>query len=117
MNFQFKSDNTFEERRREYERVIKEHPNRIAIICEKAPKSKIKDIDKTKYLVDENLSFPQFSATIRKKLELDDKEGLFFLVNGKSTLSGNISMAEIYKKYKNKDGFLYIAYAAEEIWG
>ena len=117
MDFQFKKDKTFQERRKEYEKVICEHPKRIAIICEKAKNSKIKDIDKTKYLVDENLSFPQFSATIRKKLEIDDKEGLFFLVNGKTTLSGNVSMAEIYKKYKNKDGFLYIAYASEEIWG
>ena len=28
-----------------------------------------------------------------------------------------MTMNEVYKKYKDKDGFLYIAYAAEEIWG
>ena len=117
MEFRFKKENTFEVRRSEYENVIKRYPDKIAIICEKAPRSKIKSINKTKYLVDQNLSLPQFKATIRKNLELDDREAIFFLVNGKTALSGSDTLGNIYSKYKNKDGFLYIAYAAEEIWG
>ena len=116
MNFNFKTK-PFEERKAEYERVIKEHPTKVPIICEKAPKTRIPEIDKTKYLVDGSLSLPQFTASIRKKLELDDKEALFLLANGKITLSQNDTINAIYKKYKDKDGFLYIAYAAEEIWG
>ena len=117
MEFKFKKEKTLEVRRSEYEKVIKQHPDKIPIICEKAPRSKIKAIDKTKYLVEPNLSLPQFKATIRKKLDLDDKEAIFFLINGKASLSGNESLGTIYEKYKSKDGFLYIAYAAEEIWG
>ena len=44
-------------------------------------------------------------------------EALFLLANGKVTLPQNETIGTIYKKYKDKDGFLYIAYAAEEIWG
>ena len=40
-----------EERKAEFENVIKSNPDKIAIICEKAPKSQIADIEKSKYLV------------------------------------------------------------------
>ena len=117
MNFKYKKSKTFEERNAEYKRVIKLQPKKVPIICEKAPSTRIPEIDKTKYLVDENLSMPQFIASIRKRLDLDEKEALFLLANGKITLPQNESIKTIYKKYKDKDGFLYIAYAAEEIWG
>ena len=117
MEFKFKKEKNLETRQSECQKVLKQHPGKIPIICEKAPRSKIKPIEKTKYLVEPNLSLPQFKATIRKKLDLDDKEAIFFLINGKSSLSGNESLGTIYEKYKSKDGFLYIAYAAEEIWG
>ena len=48
---------------------------------------------------------------------MDKEDALFFLVNGKKSLTGTDTMLEIYKKYKDEDGFLYIAYAAEEVWG
>ena len=117
MDFKYKKEKTFEERRAEYEKVIKDHPKKIPIICEKAPKSKINNIEKTKYLVDGSLSLPQFTASIKKKLDMDEKDALFLLANGKKTLPQNETLSTIYKKYKDKDGFLYIAYAIEEIWG
>ena len=117
MIFQFKKEKTFNDRKSEHAQIMEDHPNKIAIICEKVPQSKIKGIDKTKYLVDGNLTIPQFVSTIRKKLEMGNIEAIFFLVNGKIALNGNMTMNEVYKKYKDKDGFLYIAYAAEEIWG
>ena len=54
MNFKFKQEKTFEERKAEYERVTKDHPKKVPIICEKAPNSRINNIDKTKYLVDQS---------------------------------------------------------------
>ena len=117
MDFRFKKEHTPEDRRKAYERINEQQPYKIPIICEKAPRSKIKAIEKTKYLVDPNLSLPVFKATIRKKLDLDEKDAIFFLINGKSSLSGNETLGTIYNKYQSKDGFLYIAYASEEIWG
>ena len=117
MDFKFKKEKTFEERRAEYERIITEYPKKIPLICEKAPNSKLRNIDKTKYLVDGSLSLPQFTASIKTKLDIDEKDALFLLANGKRILPQNETIGTIYKKYKNKDGFLYIAYAAEEVWG
>ena len=117
MNFKFKKEKSFEERKAEFNRVTSEYPKKVPIICEKASNSRINNLDKTKYLVDEGLSLPQFTASIKKKLELDENEALFLLANGKVTLPQNETIGTIYKKYKDKDGFLYIAYAAEENWG
>ena len=117
MEFKFKKEKPLEKRQLECDKVLKRHPNKIPIIVEKAPRSKINTIDKTTYLVEPGLSLPQFQATIKKKLELDDKEGIFFLINGKIALSESDTLGNIYEKYKSRDGFLYIAYASEEIWG
>ena len=94
MDFRFKKEHTPEERRKAYERINEQQPYKIPIICEKAPRSKIKAIEKTKYLVDPNLSLPVFKATIRKKLDLDEKDAIFFLINGKSSLSGNETLEQ-----------------------
>ena len=48
---------------------------------------------------------------------MEKESALFFLINGKKSLSGNDTMINIYNKYKDVDGFLYVAYAAEEVWG
>ena len=117
MKFKFKEERTFEQRKKENEIVFKDYPTKITIICEKAPNAKLIEIPKTKYLVDKTVKSSQFYATIKNHLKIDEKEAIFLLINGKITLSQNETMGEIYKKYKDKDGFLYIAYASQEIWG
>ena len=117
MEFKYQKAKTLEERKEEYNKVIQLNPGKIAIICEKAPKSNIAEIDKSKFLINDDITFQQFSFVIRNRLNIGKEEALFFLVNGKKVLTGNDEMSEIYSKYKEEDGFLYIAYAAEEIWG
>ena len=118
MNFTYKTVKTKEERIEEYAKISKNNPGKIPIICEKAPKSNIKKIDKTKYLVSGDLTIAQFTSLIRKKLNLEQANALFLLVKGKNALTGNDPMSDVYKKYKDEeDGFLYIAYASELVWG
>ena len=117
MNFSYKTVKTIEERVEEFNKISKASPGKIPIICEKAPKSKIKSIDKTKYLINGDITVAQFSSIIRKKLNIDKESALFLLVKGKNALAGNDPMSTIYQKYKDEDGFLYIAYASELVWG
>ena len=117
MEFKYKQVKTLEERKQEAQKVLEQHKGKIGVIVEKAPKSKIADIQKTKYLISNEINLVQFTSIIRKKLNLGKEDAIFFLVNGKNTLTANETMLEIYNKYKDEDGFLYIAYASEEIWG
>ena len=70
MEFRFKQENRdVEQRRQNCEKIRKQFPDKIPIICEKDPKSKIRDIDKTKYLVPNDLTVSQFSFMINNCFE------------------------------------------------
>ena len=54
---------------------------------------------------------------IRRKLNLDECEAIFLFINGKTTFSGDTPIYEIYNKCKDLDGFLYISYEGELVFG
>ena len=57
---------------------------------------------------------------IRKKLQLnrDEHQGMVLLAAGKHLMKHDAMLKEIYEKYKDpEDGFLYIVYAQEQIYG
>ena len=55
---------------------------------------------------------------IRGLIELSEYEAIFFVARGKYTISGDKTMGQIYNIYKDKeDGFLYITYSSELIYG
>lgn len=51
------------------------------VIVEKAPKARIGDLDKKKYLVPADLTVGQFYFLIRKRVHLRPEDALFFFVN------------------------------------
>ena len=107
----FKKSKSENERITESSKIIERYPDRIPIIVEKDKKCKIKDIDKNKFLVPNDMTLGQFMYVIRKRIKLDSTEALFFFVN--NVLCNNTqTLGEIYKKYKDKDGFLYILYTS-----
>ena len=117
MEFNFKKVLSLEKRKEEYQKIKSKLSSKIPIICEKDPRSLIEPISKTKFLVNPEMTVSSFNEIIRKKLNLDAKEGIFLLVKGKNVITGNQTMQEIYEHYKDEDGFLYITYASESVWG
>jgi GABA(A) receptor-associated protein len=119
MQFRFKIDNSDGMvRKQNCDKIKQQFPDKIPIICEKDPKSEINNIDKTKYLVPNDLTVAQFSFMIRKRLQLPETEAFFLLAKGKYSITAEMSLIDVYKKYcDSEDGFLYIAYASKEIWG
>ena len=51
------------------------------VIVEKAPKARVGDLDKKKYLVPSDLTVGQFYFLIRKRVQLRAEDALFFFVN------------------------------------
>lgn len=51
------------------------------MIVEKAPRARIGDLDKKKYLVPSDLTVGQFYFLIRKRIHLRPEDALFFFVN------------------------------------
>uniref|UniRef100_A0A8C2MXL1 Gamma-aminobutyric acid receptor associated protein n=1 Tax=Cricetulus griseus TaxID=10029 RepID=A0A8C2MXL1_CRIGR len=56
MKFVYKEEHPFEKRRSEGEKIRKKYPDRVPVIVEKAPKARIGDLDKKKYLVPSDLT-------------------------------------------------------------
>ena len=66
-----------EKRRAEAERIRAKYPDRVPVICEKADRSDVPDIDKKKYLVPADLTVGQFQYVIRKRIKLAPEKALF----------------------------------------
>ena len=106
-----------ETRKKEADNITEKYPDRIPVICEKAKGSSISDIDKTKYLVPKDLTAHQFLYIIRKRLKLSKEQSLWLFVNGKQAIKGDTLMLQAYEKMKDPDGFLYIMYSGENVYG
>ena len=117
-DFKYKAENDVQTRRQEALRILKEHPDRIPVICEKAPKSNLKALSKTKYLVPNDFTASQFNFLIRKNLDLSQDSALFLIVNKRNAIVGSQTMMEVYNTFKDRqDEFLYIYYTSELMWG
>uniref|UniRef100_A0A2K5JPC1 Uncharacterized protein n=1 Tax=Colobus angolensis palliatus TaxID=336983 RepID=A0A2K5JPC1_COLAP len=56
MKFQYKEDHPFEYRKSEAENIWKKYLDRVPVIVEKAPKARVPDLGKRKYLVPSDLT-------------------------------------------------------------
>ncbi|CAF3580134.1 unnamed protein product [Rotaria sp. Silwood1] len=81
MRWEFKTNNPYESRRAEGERIRREYPDRCAVIVERAPNSRISDLPSKKYLVPNDVTVGQFYFLIRKRIQLRPEDALFFFVN------------------------------------
>lgn len=44
-------------------------------------------------------------------------QALYLIINNRSMLSMSLTMAQAYENYGDEDGFLYITYASQEVFG
>mmetsp|Transcript_137 Transcript_137/g.232 ORF Transcript_137/g.232 Transcript_137/m.232 type:complete len:117 (-) Transcript_137:307-657(-) len=112
----YKTENKFEKRKNEADKIRAKYPDRIPVICEKAKKSDIVDIDKKKYLVPADLTVGQFVYVIRKRIKLTPEKAIFIFVKNTIPPTGAV-MSQIYKEHKDEDGFLYVTYSGESTFG
>ena len=54
---------------------------------------------------------------VRSEVQVDPREALFFFVGGKNIPCLSSTMEQLYEQYKDDDGFLYISYRAETVFG
>ncbi len=117
MEFQFKKNHTFDQRKGEAKRIISKYPDRIPVIVEKLEKSQIPDIDKKKYLVPSDLTVGQFLYIIRKRIKLNPEQAIFIFVADNVLPATSLIMSQLYREQKDDDGFLYILYSGEQVYG
>ncbi|XP_069749991.1 microtubule-associated proteins 1A/1B light chain 3C-like [Narcine bancroftii] len=105
-------------RKSEAESIRRKFPNKLPVIVERYPKERsLPCLDRAKYLVPLELSMCQFTIIIRSRMALSSKQVFHLMVNNRSVASTSLTMAEIYTEFKEDDGFLYVTYASQEMFG
>ena len=56
-------------------------------------------------------------AVLLTRLDLSREEGLVLFAQERYMLRPNTKLEEVYERYKDEDGFLYLVYAEENIYG
>ncbi|XP_004283539.2 microtubule-associated proteins 1A/1B light chain 3C [Orcinus orca] len=110
----FKQRKSSATRREEVVGILVKFPGKIPVTVERYPREKLlPSLDKTKFLVTQELTMTQFLSVIRSRMVLGATESFYLLVNNKNFGSMNVTMAEIYRDYKDEDGFVYMTYASQ----
>ena len=117
MEFEFKNRKSLEDRKRMSYNLIFKNPDRIPLILEKDPTCKVVKIDKSNFLVERKSTVSKFLLEIKKLVKLPEEEAIFLSAKGKYSLSGTTLFEDIYSKYKDEDGFLYVSYTTELMFG
>jgi hypothetical protein len=84
----------------------------IALIIEPLGNSSLGHFENCRFAIDRAKTINYFRAMLQVKLGLDDTTSSIYLFNGKKLLhDGGMQIGELYDRYKDEDGFLYISYA------
>ncbi|XP_065833217.1 microtubule-associated proteins 1A/1B light chain 3C-like [Oscarella lobularis] len=114
----FKQRRSFSSRKDEVSGIRIKFPNKVPVIVERYAKEKtLPLLDKTKFLVPQELTMSQFVTIIRNRLSLQPSQVIYFMVNNKNMPSMSTTMQEVYSRDKDNDGFLYMIYASHEFFG
>ncbi|XP_037803767.1 microtubule-associated proteins 1A/1B light chain 3C-like isoform X1 [Penaeus monodon] len=114
----FKQLKPFLTRKEEVANIRAKFPTKIPVIVERyAKESTLPVLDKTKFLVPQELTMSQFVTIIRNRMQLHSTMSFYLLVNNKSLVSLSRTLSEVYRECHDDDGFLYVTYASQEVFG
>lgn len=116
-NNSFKTKYDFETRKTESDKIKTKYPNRYPIIINKTKKCELPEIEKSKFLIPGDLTIGQFIYVVRKRVKLNESESLFLFINDKTIPLTSSLISSVYEEHKDEDGFLYISYCNENVFG
>ncbi|XP_072839951.2 microtubule-associated protein 1 light chain 3 gamma [Pogona vitticeps] len=115
----FKHRKPFASRKNEVAAIRIKFPGKVPVILERYSKEKmLPALNKIKFLVPQELTVGQFVTIIRNRMSIGSTQAFHVLVNGnRSLVNMSSTMAEVYATHHDEDGFLYMTYASQEMFG
>jgi GABA(A) receptor-associated protein len=128
LKIRYREKYSLEQRRAESKNVKKKYPDRIPLIVSKDPDSDLSNIDKEKYLVPSDFTVAQLLTIIRQRTTIGPEKSINLFVidyNNTQILAPTSStIGSLYTQYvdtfindKKYDGYLYIVYTGENVFG
>ena len=119
-NSVFMQKHPFLKRQAESARVRVKYPDRCPVIIERATFVKgneIAEIERIKFLIPSDLTMGQVTHIIRKRIRLASSHAIFVYVNSRHLAPTSKLICEVYKESVDADGFLYLSYTGEAVYG
>ena len=111
---------SLEERKNEFKHLMSTFSSKLPFIIEKHPDfPHLKNISKSKFLLYKEMTLEEFNETfIEKYLGLKPQENNKYLyirlyTSNKQEILNETTLLDIYEKYKDEDGFIYLKYTYE----
>jgi GABA(A) receptor-associated protein len=111
--FQFKIDKTLNIRKTEAQNMYTKYPDKVPVII---ASSNIKLI-KSKFLVNNDMTFGQLVIILKKYVELSSTETLYLCTSNYVSIKLSSIISETWERYRDEDGFLYLILNKENTFG
>ncbi len=112
----FKAENSLVKRQADSARMRNKFPDRVPIILDAKLNKGVPAIDKSKFLVPQDLTVGQFAYVIRRRINLSPEQAMFLFVRNTLPVS-SMAVGELDAEYRDEDGFLYVSYSGENTFG
>ena len=109
---------SFDERIRQANRFKSRFPNSVPVVSRKEEKCLLPEkLHNQLFLVPRSLAASEFTALIRKKVNLPRTQAMMLFVDGKVLVTADVTISELYDRYHAEDGFLYVICTDHEAFG
>ena len=97
-------------------KIREKYPDRYPVILRPGRGCKLPPLSIHKYIIPEEMPISRLLIEIRKRISVPPEKALFLFVEGK-ILPPMQSVADVFEKYHQEDGFLHVEYSEESTFG
>jgi len=109
---------SFEDRLKEAEYTRNRYPTKVPLVIERHRSEKnLPNIDKIKWLVPHEMTLAQLSSVIKQRLKCPSNQQLFMTINSREFPSLLSTLSSLHNNHSSCDGFLYLTYSSQEVYG
>ena len=114
----FMQDNSLDKRKTISSQIMTKYDQRVPVIIGRGDLNRTPKINKYKFVAPSDITLGKFITEVRKHiLGIESTTALFFLVGNNTLAPISVMMNQLYDQYKDEDGFLYLTYTKEDVFG
>jgi len=122
--FEFEKQIPLDKRTSDCQKIFQKHPDKVPVICEVPhnKRSTVPQISSKKFLVPKVMTVSQLVVVVKKQLESENTSfnpntAIYFTLKNRSSVQPGAKLDDIANNHRSEDGFLYMHYSEEQVFG